>query len=155
MDRIIAEVEQDPYYRQAIDAAQPEPEPTVADLVCHALRRAAVVLPVKAIVTYTTSGSTALRAARARPPAPILGLSPDVRTARRLCLVWGMYALRTREAARIAEMVEHACATAAAEGLAGPGDLIAIAAGTPFGVRGTTNLLRIERLPEDRGAVRA
>jgi pyruvate kinase len=155
MDRIIAEVEQDPYYRQAIDAAQPEPEPTVADLVCHALRRAAVVLPVKAIVTYTTSGSTALRAARARPPAPILGLSPDVRTARRLCLVWGMYALRTREAARIAEMVEHACATAAAEGLAGPGDLIAIAAGTPFGVSGTTNLLRIERLPEDRGAVRA
>jgi pyruvate kinase len=145
MDRIIAEVEQDPYYRQAIDAAQPEPEPTVADLVCHALRRAAVVLPVKAIVTYTTSGSTALRAARARPPAPILGLSPDVRTARRLCLVWGMYALRTREAARIAEMVEHACATAAAEGLAGPGDLVAVAAGMTLGVSGSTNLLRIER----------
>lgn len=34
----------------------------MADLICHALRRAASVLPVKAIVTYTTSGSTALRA---------------------------------------------------------------------------------------------
>jgi pyruvate kinase len=150
MDRIIAEVEQDPYHRQATDAALPGPEPTVADLICHALRRAAAVLPVRAIVTYTTSGSTALRAARARPAAPILGLSPDVRTARRLCLVWGTYALRTREAARVAEMVEHACATAAAEGPAGPGDLIAVAAGMPFGVPGSTNLLRIERLSPSR-----
>jgi pyruvate kinase len=58
-----------------------------------------------------------------------------------------MYALRAREAARVAEMVEHACATAAAEGLAGPGDLIAVAAGMPFGVPGSTNLLRLECLP--------
>jgi pyruvate kinase len=66
-----------------------------------------------------------------------------VRTARRL---WGMYALRAREAARVAEeMVEHACATAAAEGLAGPGDLVAVAAGMTLGVSGSTNLLRIER----------
>jgi pyruvate kinase len=70
-----------------------------------------------------------------------------VRIARRLCLVWGLYAVRTRWAARVAEMVEYACETAAAEGLAGPGDLIAIAAGLPFGVAGSTNLLRLERLP--------
>jgi pyruvate kinase len=149
MDRIITEVEQDPYYRMATDAAHPEPEPTVPDLICNALRRAAAVLPVKAVVTYTTSGSTALRVSRVRPAAPILGLTPDVRTARRLCLVWGLYAVRTREAARVAEMVEYACETAAAEGLAGPGDLIAIAAGLPFGVAGSTNLLRLERLPDE------
>ena len=71
--------------------------------------------------------------------------------ARRLCLVWGLYAVRSREAARVAEMVEHACAIVTAEGLAGPGELIAIAAGMPFGVAGTTNLLRIERLPEGVG----
>ena len=119
----------------------------MADVICHALRRAAAVLPVKAIVTYTTSGSTALRAARARPAAPILGLTPDVRTARRLCLAWGLYAVRTRAASQVAELVEHACETARAEGLAGPGELIAIAAGMPFGVPGSTNLLRLERLP--------
>ena len=151
MDRIIAEVEQDPYYLEATEAAHPPPEVTVADVICHALHRATAVLPVKAVVTYTTSGSTALRAARARPAAPILGLTPDVRIARRLCLVWGLYALRSREAGRVAEMVEHACATAAAEGLAGPGELIVIAAGMPFGVAGTTNLLRIECLPEGEG----
>jgi pyruvate kinase len=147
MDQIIAEVEQDPYYRQATDAAHPEPIPTVADLICHALRRAAAILPIKAIVAYTTSGLTALRAARTRPAAPILSLSPDVRTARRLCLVWGIHAVRTREAERMSEIVDCACETAASEGLAGPGELIAIAAGAPFGVAGTTNLLRLERLP--------
>jgi pyruvate kinase len=147
MDRIIAEVEQDPYYRKATDAAHPEPEPTVADVICMALRRSASMLPVKAIVTYTTSGATALRAARARPAAPILSLSPEVRTARRLCLVWGIHAIRTPEADRMSAIVEFACETAASEGLAGPGELIAIAAGVPFGVAGTTNLLRLERLP--------
>jgi pyruvate kinase len=115
-------------------------------VICHSLRRAASVLPVKALVIYTTSGSTALRAARERPAAPILGLTPDVRTARRLALVWGTYPVRTPEAAHVSEIVAQACATARAEGLATPGEIIAIAAGMPFGVAGTTNLLRIERL---------
>ena len=54
--------------------------------------------------------------------------------------------VRIREADRVSEIVEHACETVRDEGLAGPGDIIAIAAGMPFGVAGTTNLLRIERL---------
>jgi pyruvate kinase len=49
----------------------------------------------------------------------------------------------------VSEIVDHACATVRAEGLAGPGDVIAIAAGMPFGVAGTTNLLRIERLSDE------
>jgi pyruvate kinase len=151
MDSIIAEVEADPHHRQSIDAGHPEPEATIADAICCALRRTAQVLPVKVIVTYTTSGSTSLRAARERPAAPILSLTPDLRTARRLCLVWGIHAVRTREAARVAEIVEYACGTAQAEDLAGPGDIIAIAAGQPFGIAGSTNLLRIERLPGSPG----
>ena len=146
MDRIITEVEADPYYRNAIDASRPDLEASIADVICHALHHAASVLPVKAIVTYTTSGSTSLRAARERPPVPVLALTPDVRIARRLCLVWGIYAVKIREADRVSEIVEHACETVRDEGLAGPGDIIAIAAGMPFGVAGTTNLLRIERL---------
>ena len=64
---IIAEVEADPHYRKAIDAAHPGPEATISDVICHALRQAAAVLPVKAIVTYTTSGWTS---AAHRPRAP-------------------------------------------------------------------------------------
>jgi pyruvate kinase len=50
----------------------------------------------------------------------------------RLCLVWGIHAVRIREADRVSEIVEHACETVRDEGLAGPGDIIAIAAGMPF-----------------------
>ena len=74
MSEIIAEVEQDPYYRKATDAAHPEPEATVSDVICDALRRSAAILPVSVLVTYTASGTTALRAARERPAAPILSL---------------------------------------------------------------------------------
>jgi pyruvate kinase len=112
------------------------------------VRQAAAVLPIKAIVTYTTSGFTALRAARERPAAPILGLTPDVRVARRVALVWGTYPVQTPEAERVAEIVEFAGRVATAQQLAGPGEIIAIVAGMPFGAAGTkTNLLRIERLP--------
>ena len=85
MDSIIAEVEADPHYRKATDAAHPAPEATISDVICTSLRQAASILPVKAIVTYTTSGWTTLRAARERPAAPILWPTPDLATARRLC----------------------------------------------------------------------
>ncbi len=147
MDRIIAEVERDPHHRKVTDAARPEPEATVADAICLALRSAAALLPVRALVTYTNSGLTALRAARERPAAAILAVRPDPRTPRRLALVWGTRPILVRELERVSEMVERACEAATAEGLVGPGDIVAIAAGMPFGVAGTTNLLRLERLP--------
>ena len=56
MDGIIAEVEADPHYRTATDAALHPPEATVADVICRSLREAASILPIKAIVTYTMSG---------------------------------------------------------------------------------------------------
>ena len=148
MESIIAEVEADPHYRKATDAAHPEPEATISDVICYAVRQAASTLPVKAVITYTTSGFTSLRAARERPAAPILGLTPDIKTARRLSLVWGTFPVQTPAADELAEIVDYACKVAAEEGLAGPGDIIAIAAGMPFGVAGTTtNLLRLARLP--------
>ena len=67
MDSIIAEVERDPHYRKGIDAAHPEPGQTIADAICFALRSATSILPVAATIAYTSSGSTALLAARERP----------------------------------------------------------------------------------------
>ena len=64
-----------------------------------------------------------------------------------MCLVWGAHAVQTAEAEHVAEIVDEAARSAIAAGLAGPDDLIAIAAGMPFGVAGTTNLLRIARMP--------
>jgi len=152
MSEIIAEVERDPYYRTASDAAHPEPEPTVSDVICDALRRSAAILPVAALVTYTAAGRTALRAARERPAAPIVSLTPDLATARRLALVWGVHAVTVPDFGRLSEIVDNAFVITAREGFAKPGDTIAITGGMPFGVSGGTNLLRIAELPRERAS---
>jgi pyruvate kinase len=143
MDRIIGEVESDPYHREVLESLQMPVQPTTADAICAAMDRIAEMLPLAAIVTYTTSGSTSLRAARERPAAPILSMTPSLTTARRLALVWGVHSVQTSDVSDVAQMVEHACRCAREEGFAQPGQTILISAGMPFGTPGSTNLLRI------------
>ena len=152
MDRIVARVERDPHYREQIGAAHTSPNPTAADAISDAMRRIAQTLSVSAAVTYTKSGSSSLRAARERPSAPILSLTPHLSTARRLSLVWGLHSVLTEDVDHVEEMVDHACRTAVAEGFANAGDRLVIMAGMPFGVSGTTNLLRIARVPSPDAA---
>ncbi|HMV40344.1 pyruvate kinase [Plasticicumulans sp.] len=148
MDRIIHEVERDPAWRRLMDANQAVPEATTADAVCAALAQVTQVLGIAATVTYTSSGYTALRAARERPEAPILGLTPNLATARRLTLVWGVTPVHGEDIHDVAEMVEHAKRAAVAHGYAGPGDRLAIVAGMPFAQPGTTNLLHLAQIGE-------
>jgi len=143
MDAIIQEVERDPSFRLVLDAAHPEPAPTMPDAICCALRRVAALLDIAAAVTYTTSGSTSLRAARERPAAPILSMSPNPEVARRMALVWGVHSVSIGKVGSLEEVVERACNAARDEGFAAPGKIIAITAGTPFNVSGTTNLLKL------------
>jgi pyruvate kinase len=143
MERILGEVESDPYQRELLDALRTTSQPTSADAICAALDTIAELLPVAAIVTYTTSGSTSLRAARERPVAPILSMTPSLATARRMALVWGVHSVHTDDVADVTAMVENACQHARDAGFARPGDTILVSAGMPFGTPGTTNLLRI------------
>jgi len=146
MDRIIREVEADSHYRVVIDANQPQPQATSADAICDALHGIAHTLSVAVIVTYTNSGFSALRAARERPDAPILSLTPNISTARRLALAWGIHCVQTPDIQRVQEMVERACEFAIEESFADIGDTLVIMAGMPFGISGTTNMLRIARV---------
>jgi len=148
MNEIIAEVERDTHYRKLMDATHPEPEATASDVICDALRRSAAILPVAALVTYTAAGKTALRAARERPAASILSLTPDLATARRLALVWGIHPVVVREEEQLPEIVDTATEITEREGFGGPGDTIALTGGMPFGVSGGTNLLRIAQMPK-------
>jgi pyruvate kinase len=93
MDRIIKQTESDPAYPELLNAGQAKPRRTTADTITESARQAAITLPAVAIVTFTTSGATALRAARKRPPVPILALIPSVQIARSLALVWGIHAI--------------------------------------------------------------
>jgi pyruvate kinase len=77
-----------------------------------------------------------------------VGMTPDLATARRLALVWGTHAVHVQEFGRLSEIVDNACAITSREGFAIPGDTITITGGMPFGVAGSTNLLRVAQVPE-------
>ncbi len=143
MNRIIARVEQDPLYRGYLEAEHYQPRANAPDAISAAARQVAHTISAAAIVTYTTSGATALRAARERPDVPILGLTSKQSTARRLALVWGVHPVHTADVNTFGTMVQKACAVAHREGYADLGDKIVITAGVPFGTPGATNILRI------------
>ncbi|MCG5243196.1 pyruvate kinase [Azospirillum doebereinerae] len=143
MDRIARRVEHDPLYRTIMDAQHPDPQQTAADAITAAARQVAHTIQAAAIVTYTTSGSTTLRAARERPEQPILCLTSVIETARRLQLVFGVHAVHTEDIANFSEMVQKATRTAHKDGIALEGQRLVITAGVPFGTPGNTNILRI------------
>jgi pyruvate kinase len=143
MDRIIASVEKDELYRSYLDAYHAQAERTSADAITQAAGQVARTLGAAAIVTYTTSGATAIRASRERPDRPILGLITRMVTARKLSLAWGVHPIHTSDAHDLDEMVAKARQFARSEGFAQPGESIVITAGLPFGTPGATNLLRI------------
>ncbi|MDE0280956.1 MAG: pyruvate kinase [Gammaproteobacteria bacterium] len=146
MDSIIHSVEQDILYRNIIDAQRPEPDSTAADAICNALQTVTGILSSTVTVTYTTSGSTSIRAARERPDAPILGVTPELRTARFLSMVWGVHPVVTDVAntdANLLNVIDAAKEISVREGFAASGDNIIIAAGIPFGISGTTNSLHV------------
>jgi pyruvate kinase len=149
MERVAARVEQDPHYRAYIDSVRPTPEATGADAITKAARQVAETLNAAAIVSYTTSGSTALRAARERPSVPILVLTPRLDTARRLTLGWGLEAYVGADAVDFADMVEKAHRTAKQRGIARAGDYLVVTAGEPFGTPGRTNVLRIYKVRDE------
>lgn len=147
MDRIINEVERDPIYPKMVNAQLEMTLPARGDAIFAALKTVIQVIGGVATVTYTDSGNTSLRAARERPMAPILSITPHLTTARRLALAWGVHStVIEHDVADVDEMVEAACRTALEEEFAQPGDQVAIAAGMPFGQPGTTNLLRIAEI---------
>ncbi len=143
MDRIAIEVERDPLYEAIIHAQRIDPQPTGADAISAAARTIADTVNLAAIVCYTASGSTALRATRERPHQPIVALTPIQATGRKLALVWGQHCVLTDDPRDLNDMVAKACRIAYQEGFALPGQRIIISAGVPLGTPGATNMLRI------------
>ena len=105
-------VEQDPLFSTIIHAQRTEPESTGADTITAAARQIAETLGLSAIICYTSSGSTGLRASRERPGVPIIALSPVRKTARRLSLGWGLHCVVTDDVHDVDEMANRACAIA-------------------------------------------
>lgn len=149
MNSIAEKVEQEESYDGIIHAQRFEPESTGADAISAAARQIAETLELSAVVCYTASGTTGLRAARERPMKPIIALSPVEATARRLALVWGLHCVVTKDASDLDDMVDRACRIAHQEGFANSGDRVVIIAGVPLRTPGSTNMLRIAYISSD------
>ncbi len=147
MDSIITRVETDPLHRRMAENVAHIPQPTAEDAISAAARQTADTVSAAAIVAFTSTGSTTLRAARERPRAPILGLTPWDMTSRQLSMTWGVHPVLTETFATFDEMVEEAIRIAVREELAVSGDRLVVTAGVPLDTPGTTNSLRIVRVP--------
>jgi len=142
MDRVAYRVETDPSYmstqerRTAIDTM-------TEDAISASAKAVAGSVGAATIVTFTTSGTTAVRASRHRPQTPVMALTPDIHVARKLALVWGLHTVKTKDVSSFEHMIAKAKRMALRHELASGGDRIVITAGVPFGTPGATNVLHI------------
>ena len=143
MNRIAEEVESEDTYHTIMKAQHAEPEATGADAIAAAARQIAETLDLSAIICWTSSGSTGLRVGRERPQVPIVALSPNIATGRKLSVAWGIHCIVTEDARDTADMVERACRLAFKDGVAKAGRRVIIVAGVPLGTPGATNMIRI------------
>jgi pyruvate kinase len=123
------------------------PASSIDTTIAYLSHVAARHLKVAAVVTYTQSGSTARRVCRHRPYVPILALTPRPATLRRLALSWGVWPVLSNEIHSETEVSNHAIEQVRRCGVAQSGEAIVITAGTPFGLAGNTNLLKVEEVP--------
>ena len=147
MDRIIKQTENDPAYSDLLDAGQAKPRQTTADTITESAKQSAITLPAAAIITFTNLGATALRAARKRPPVPILTLTPSAQVARSLTLVWGIHSILQLEDINDYEGIEALAIKSATDaGFAHTGDHLVITVGLPLMIPCPTNVMRLVRV---------
>jgi pyruvate kinase len=120
----------------------------ISNAVSQATYQIADTLNAKAIVTSTMTGYTGRLVAKERPRTPILCVTPNEITYRRMVLVWGVVPLLIPQFSSIDEMIAAVAQAAHEAELVKPGDSLVIIGGVPFGVGGQTNFLKIHLVGE-------
>lgn len=141
MHRIIMEAEQSSFYSPAAGGQQSS---AVPEAVAHGACHIAAQVGAKVIVAFTESGKSARFVSQARPSVPIIGLSPNTSTLRKLRLMWGVVPRFVEPLSDSDQMIERAHALLLANGIVSPGDRFVTIFGAPVGVSGTTNALQIK-----------
>ncbi len=147
MSRIIENTERKGSHRIAPYKSVPK---TRGGAVTHAAKDIAEALDVKYIVTFTQSGDSAQRMSRLRPETPMVALTPNPKTQKRLALAWGVTAEVARKAESTDEMVGIVDTMLKESGRAGDGDYVVVVSGTPVGVPGTTNSVVVHKVGQIR-----
>lgn len=120
----------------------------ISDAISQSTCQVAEALNSKAIVTSTLTGYTTRRVAKERPRTPILCVTPNEVTFRRMALVWGVIPLLIPMFKTIDEMIETVVKAAEDANLVERGDSLVLIAGVPFGIGGQTNFLKIHTVGE-------
>ncbi|MBX3457724.1 MAG: pyruvate kinase [Candidatus Paracaedibacteraceae bacterium] len=149
MNRIIKQVEHDPFYLNMVQIYKPSVRANTYDAMTSAARQVAQTIPIKAIVTFTETGNSTLRETRERPKSPVVALTPNRRIARMMSLYWGTLPIMCDPIASLAEMVKKASDKLVLNKVVEKGDRVIILAGVPFGQRSGTNIMRILEIDSD------
>ncbi|QZD91846.1 pyruvate kinase [Qipengyuania xiapuensis] len=149
MHRIARQVESDEAYLERVRFLDTPPDSTTADALAHACMTVADTVAIEAITVFTGSGSTARRVARERPNVPMLVLTPSMKTARRLALLWGAHAVATKDIGSFEEMIAKGKRMALRHGFGKAGSKLIALAGVPFGTPGSTNLMHVVTISGD------
>jgi pyruvate kinase len=149
MDCIAHSVERDPGYFDRLHFTETKPDPTTADALAEASESITRTVSASAIICFTASGSTVRRVSRERPVPPVLTLTPRLDTARKMGLLWGVHAVRTKDIGSFEEMIAKGRRMALRHGVAKAGDKVIMVAGVPFGTPGSTNVLHVATITGD------
>ncbi len=149
MHKIAQQVEGDEAFLARVRFLDTPPDRTTADALAHACMTIADTVAIEAITVFTGSGSTARRVARERPSVPMMVLTPSMRTARRVAILWGAHAVATKDIGSFEEMIAKGKRMALRHGFGRAGGKLIALAGVPFGTPGSTNLLHVVTITGD------
>lgn len=148
MSRIAEKAESALNYRELFLKQRIAQETSVTEAISQSVAISALDLNAKAIISSTESGQTARMVSKYRPNAPIIAVTTQDRTLRRMALVWGVTPVKGAQASSTDEMFEYALQGGEKSGLVKAGDLVVITAGVPLGQSGSTNLVKVSVMPE-------
>jgi pyruvate kinase len=143
MARIITSTEDHELHHMAAIDWQPR---TRGGVIAKAAAEVADRIGAKFLVAFTQSGDSARRLARYRGHIPVLAFTPDAKVRSQLALTWGVETFKTDAVEHTDQMVRQVDEQLLAIGRVEEGDLVVIIAGSPPGIPGSTNALRIHRM---------
>jgi pyruvate kinase len=119
---------------------------TKSGVIAKAAGEVAERVDAKYVVAFTQSGDSARRMSRLRGPVPVLAFTPEAQTRSQLSLSWGVETFKTAAVEHTDEMVAQVDEQLLNIGRVDKGDLVVIIAGSPPGIPGSTNALRVHRM---------
>ena len=144
MAQIAREVENSESYKEKFAGKYEFSADSVTAAISLATCQTSEELGAEAIITSTGSGLTARTVSKYRPQTPIIAVTPNKRVLHQLTMTWGVSPLLAARSSTTDEMMDNAISTAVEHKLIDEGDLVTITAGTPVGISGTTNLIKVD-----------